>query len=275
MYCEFFGFSEKPFSVTPNTRFLYWSPQHEGVIKALEYGIAERKGFLLLSGEVGTGKTTSLRALLGRLDPQVETSLILNPLLSTVELIQTINRDFGCKAKGRSIKEESDALNKFLLKTQSRGKTALVVIDEAQNLSLEALEMTRLLSNLETETQKLLQILLVGQPELEEKLETHELRQLSQRIQIRCFLKPLDATQTERYILFRLHKAGPEANIRFERRALDRLYRVSGGVPRLINTYSDLALLAAYTQDTHVITARLIDAATCESQGKNAYVDYS
>jgi len=274
MYNDFFGFSEKPFSVTPNTRFLYWSPQHEGVIRALEYGIQERKGFLVLTGEVGTGKTTSLRALLEKLDSTVETSLILNPLLSTVELIQTINRDFGKTDTSASINKQIDTLNQFLLETQKRGKTAVVIIDEAQNLSMEALEMTRLLSNLETETQKLLQILLVGQPELEEKLKTHELRQLDQRIQIRCLLKPLDLIQTERYILFRLHKAGLKTDIRLERKALERIFRASGGIPRLINTYCDLTLLAAYAKESHVLTHRLVESAIAEFRGENTYVDY-
>jgi len=166
----FFGLNDKPFNVTPDTRYLFPSSQHEGVISTLEYGIQERKGFLVLTGEVGTGKTTSIRALLGRLGDDVRTSLVLNPLVSTVELLSCINKDFGCWSTGKTIKELLDSLDEFLLKNDGQGRTAVVIIDEAQNLSVEALEMTRLLSNLETETHKLIQIVLAGQPELDEKL---------------------------------------------------------------------------------------------------------
>lgn len=265
MYNHFFGFIEKPFHVTPNTKFLYPSTQHESVIQTLHYGIQDRKGFLMLVGEVGTGKTTSLRALLNRLGSDVQTSLILNPLISTVELLKCINKDFGCETPGETVKHQLDALNYFVLENYKEGRNSVVIIDEAQNLSHEALEMTRLLSNLETETDKLLQILLVGQPELEEKLSEKALRQLVQRIQIYCQLHPLDGVETEKYISHRVQKAGNNPSIAFERNAIRELYKLSGGVPRVINNICDLALLAAFSHGTRVITKQLIREAARET----------
>ncbi|MDO8526401.1 MAG: AAA family ATPase [Deltaproteobacteria bacterium] len=265
MYCEFFGFHEKPFNVTPDTRYLYLSPLHQGVLDTLRYGIHERKGFMLLTGEVGTGKTLSLRALLNELGDTVETSLILNPQLSRLELIKTINRDFGKDLKRNSFKEQIDCLNQFVLQSGNEGRNALVIIDEAQNLSMEALEMTRLLSNLETETHKLLQILLVGQPELYGKLATQEMRQLRQRIQIHCQLRPLDLDQTEHYITFRIQKAGPDSRVAFEKSAVARIFHRSKGTPRLINTLCDFCLVASYLKGSRVITRSLVDEAFHET----------
>lgn len=265
MYQTFFGLAEKPFNVTPDTHYLYPSAQHEGVIQTLLFGIKEKKGFLLLTGEVGTGKTTSLRALLNRLGAEVQTSLILNPLVSTVELLKCINRDFGCETEKESVKEQVDALNAFLLANDEAGKNAVVIIDEAQNLSQEALEMTRLLSNLETETHKLLQIILVGQPELEEKLSQKSLRQLAQRIQIYCRLEPLDGPEMESYIQYRIGQAGVSPMIAFEKAAMKELHKISRGIPRVINTLCELALLAAFAKDTRVITKPLIREAAKEA----------
>lgn len=275
MYCEFFGFNEKPFNVTPNTRYLYLSPVHQGVLQTLQYGIHERKGFLLLTGEVGTGKTMSIRALLNELGSQVETSLILNPQLSRLDLLKTINRDFGQELKRNSFKEQIDKLNSFVLACGNQGKNALVIIDESQNLSMEALEMTRLLSNLETESQKLIQILLVGQPELLEKLADPKLRQLRQRIQIHARLTPLDREQTEQYIIFRIQKAGPHARVAFEREAVDKIHRCSRGIPRLINTLCDFCLIASYLKGLRVVTERMVMEAFRESEGDIPYVTYS
>lgn len=265
MYQNFFGLTDKPFSVTPDTRFLFLSPQHQGVINTLLYGIREKKGFLVLTGEVGTGKTTSIRALLNLLEEDVQTSLILNPLVSTVELLQCINRDFGCPSTAVTINELLDILNHFLLKIHHQGMTALVIIDEAQNLSLEAMEMTRLLSNLETETDKLIQIILAGQPELDEKLGDRRLRQLAQRIQIYCRLHPLDSQQTESYVHHRIGRAGLKPLVAFEKEALRELHKVSRGIPRIINTVCDLALLSAYARETRVITRPLIREAAREA----------
>lgn len=274
MYCEYFGFEEKPFSVTPDTRYLYLSPVHQGVLETLKYGIHEKKGFLLLTGEVGTGKTISLRALLNDLKDSVETSLILNPQLSRLELLKTINRDFGQELKKSSFKAQIDHLNQFVLECAQRGKNALVIIDEAQNLSLEALEMTRLLSNLETETDKLLQILLVGQPELLEKLSQTSLRQLRQRIQIHSKLIPLDVEQTGGYVTFRIQKAGPRAKVAFERSAIEKINYLSRGIPRLINTLCDFSLVASYLQGTRVVTTRTVETAFDEIQGEIPYVTH-
>lgn len=275
MYCEFFRFQEQPFNVTPDTRYLYLSPVHQSVLETLQYGIHERKGFLLLTGEVGTGKTISLRALLNELKTSCETSLILNPQLSRLELLKTINKDFGQELRRNSFKAQIDHLNDFVLACGEKGKNALVIIDEAQNLSLEALEMTRLLSNLETETRKLLQILLVGQPELLEKLSQPGLRQLRQRIQIHAKLTPLDYEQTARYITFRIQKAGPAATVAFEQSAVAKIHQFSRGIPRLINTISDFCLMAAYSKESRLVTKRIVDSAFLETVGEMPYVTYS
>lgn len=264
MYEEYFGFLEKPFNVTPDAHFLYPSVQHEGVINTLYYGIRERKGFLLLTGEVGTGKTTSLRAVLNRMGDDIETSLIINPLLSTVELLKTMNKDFGCDTPGDTVKEQLDALNYFVLENNKEGRNAVVIIDEAQNLSFEALEMTRLLSNLETSTHKLLQIILVGQPELQDKLSDKSLRQLVQRIQIFCQLKAFDTPQTEEYIQHRIQRAGNNPMIAFERKALREIHKISGGIPRMINTLCEMTLLTAYAHETRVVTRGLVKEAARE-----------
>lgn len=274
MYREFFGFDENPFNVTPDTRYLYLSPIHQGVLKTLQYGIHERKGFMLLTGEVGTGKTVSLRALLNELGDSVETSLILNPQLSRLELIKTINKDFGQELKRNSFKEQIDVLNQFVLHCSSQNRNALVIVDEAQNLSMEALEMTRLLSNLETESYKLLQILLVGQPELEAKLASPELRQLRQRIQIHSRLRPLDLEQTERYIIFRIQKAGPHARVAFEKSAVEKIHRCSYGIPRLINTLCDFCLVATYLKGSRVVVKSIVEEAFSETQGNIPYVTH-
>ncbi len=265
MYEHYFGLLEKPFNVTPDTHYLYPSSQHEAVIRNLHYGITDRKGFMLLVGEVGTGKTTSLRALLNLLDSSTSTSVILNPLISTVELIRSINRDFGLDYQGDTVQEQLETLDLFVLDNDKKGRNAVVIIDEAQNLSIEALEMTRLLSNLETESHKLLQIVLVGQPELEEKLSHKNLRQLAQRIQVYCRLEPLDRDELERYVSYRIQKAGNNPTIAFEKAAIKELYKISGGIPRIINTLCELTLLAAYAQDTRVITRHLIKMAAKET----------
>lgn len=274
MYCDFFGFNENPFNVTPDTRYLYLSAVHQAALHTLRYGIEERKGFLLMTGEVGTGKTVSLRALLNELKEGCESSLILNPQLSRLELLKTINKDFGQGLNRNSLKSQIDHLNEFVLDCGRRGKNAVVIIDEAQQLSPEALEMTRLLSNLETENCKLMQILLVGQPELNQKLAQTEMRQLRQRIQIHTRLVPLDAEETQRYIDFRLNKAGPKPCVAFEESAVTRIHQFSRGIPRLINTLCDFCLVAAYLKSRRVITDKIVNIAFAETQGEIPYVTY-
>lgn len=258
MYETFFGFDDRPFTLTPNTKYLFLSDQHEAAIRTLLYGIERRSGFLLLTGEVGSGKTMTIRALLGLLSKTVETSLVLNPLFSTLDLLKSINRDFGRECTADSIQTQIDTLNTFLLELNGQGKTAVVIIDESQNLSFDALETTRMLSNLETESQKLINIILVGQPELEKKLATKELRQLAQRIQIHMRLKPLDFNQTLSYIQHRLGCSGTKVAAHFEKAAVKKIYKSSGGVPRLINNLCDLSLLAAYARNTHIIDKKII-----------------
>jgi len=261
MYEKYFGFEEKPFSHTPNTKYIYYSEQHDAVLRTLLYGIESRGGFMLLTGEVGSGKTTTIRTLLNLLSSKIETSLILNPLVTTLDLIKSINKDFGNDWDNDSLQTQIETLNQHLLKLHSQGKTAVVVIDEAQNLSFEALEMTRMLSNLETETDKLINIVLVGQPELEEKLGTKEMRQLAQRIQMHAKLTPLDLDQTKGYIQHRVSKAGEKAAARFENIAIKKIFKKSKGIPRLINSLCDLSLLAAFSQNTYIVDRKIIKLA--------------
>lgn len=264
MYESFFGFKERPFNLTPNTNYLYLSNQHEGVLKTLLYGIERRVGFMMLSGEVGSGKTTTIRALLNILKDSAETSLILNPLLSPLDLLIAINNDFGNPCESQSVQQQIDSLNQYLLKINENGKPAVVIIDESQNLNFEAFEMTRMLSNLETESQKLLNIIFVGQPELEGKLKNSELRQLAQRIQIHAKIKPLDLHETIHYIKHRLSCSGEKITANFEQDAIKRIYKKSKGIPRLINNICDLSLLAAYSRNTKNISKKIINQAIKE-----------
>ncbi|QQR81209.1 MAG: AAA family ATPase [Deltaproteobacteria bacterium] len=270
MYLEFFSMNHSPFGVTPDTRFLYLSPQHEDALATLLYGIRERRGFMILTGEVGTGKSTTIRALLNELKNDVETSLVLNPLLSTDELVKTISRDFGCAvAETDNVQTVLEHLNLFLLENDQKGRNAVVIIDESQNLSLESLEMVRLLSNLETETHKLIQIVLVGQPELETKLADPALRQLRQRIQIAHRLHPLNCEETKNYVIHRVKQSGPKCCIVFQSTALKKIYEYTSGFPRLINTLGELMLVTAFTKETHVITNAIVDQAFKEMLDKS------
>lgn len=246
MYEKFFYLNEKPFHITPDPKFLYLSRKHREAIDLLTFGITEKKGFILLTGEVGTGKTTLCRALLEKLPKKTESALILNPLLSELELLRTITADFGISVSGPTAKDHIDALNRFLLEAAAKGGTSVVIIDEAQNLSPSALEMVRLLSNLETEREKLLQIILAGQPELKERLGTQGLRQLNQRIIVRYQLDPLDLDETSAYITNRLFVAGGKGAVEFTREAIELIHKESGGIPRKINIVCDRALTAAF-----------------------------
>ncbi|MCP5463803.1 MAG: AAA family ATPase [Deltaproteobacteria bacterium] len=264
MYEEYFGFKEKPFSHTPNTKFLYLSEQHDAALRTLLYGIESRSGFMMLTGEVGSGKTTTIRTLLNLVADSVETCYIFNPLLNTLDLLKGINKDLGLEWESESCQVQIERLNQHLLAINQQGKTAVAIIDEAQNLSHEALEMVRMLSNLETESQKLLNIILVGQPELTEKLASRELRQLSQRIQVHVQLCPLSLNQTYGYIEHRLNTSGERVSARFEKDAIKRIFKKSKGIPRLINNLCDLSLLAAFTQNTYIIDKNIIKKAMKE-----------
>lgn len=263
MYEKFFGFTERPFELTPNTRFLFRSGQHEDALRTLLFGIERRIGFMMLVGEVGSGKTTTIRALVNELN-DVETSVVLNPLISNRELIHSINRDFGIECRSDSPLQQLEALNEYLLRLNAANRTALVILDEAQNLSFEAFEMTRMLSNLETETQKLINILFVGQPELEKLLQDLRYRQLSQRIKITARIRPLSLAETAGYIQHRISHAGENALACFDAKAIKKIYKSSGGIPRLINNICDLGLLAAFSKNAHVIDKHIIGAALKE-----------
>ena len=268
MYQEYYGLTEKPFNLTPDPRFLYLSKKHKEAFAHLMYGIQHRSGFVMVSGEIGTGKTTICRSLLKQLDPSIEVALVFNPYLSPEELLKHINQDFGIESDSTSVLEHIAELNEYLLKSATEGKTCVLIIDEAQNLSAEILEQIRLLSNLETEKEKLIQIMLIGQPELAEKLELHELRQLNQRITARYHLEALTEEETLHYIAFRLRVAGGRKMVRFTRKAIREVYKISQGTPRVINAICDRALLIAFTMETRELTPKIIKAAAQEIQGE-------
>ncbi|RMF86311.1 MAG: AAA family ATPase [Nitrospinota bacterium] len=269
MYYSFFGLKEKPFNVTPDPRFLFLSKQHQEALGHLLYGIEERKGFIEITGEVGTGKTILCRALLNQVGKNVHTALIFNSYLSEIELLQNINTDFGLTGSGRTRKELIDELNRFLIHQFSEGKNAVLIIDEAQNLDPPVLEQIRMLSNLETDSGKLLQIVLVGQPELRDLLSRPNLRQLDQRIAVRYHLQPLDRSDTEQYIYHRLLVAGSRGELEFTQKALDRIHQYSGGIPRRINILCDRALLHAYAVDQKRIDATMVQRAAREVEGQD------
>lgn len=253
MYLEYYGLSELPFNITPDPRFLYYSPRHREAFDHLSYGIATRKGFIELTGEVGSGKTTLCRAVLSQLTETVRTALILNPCLSEDQLLRAILVDFGLEVNGGDRLDYVEQLNRFLLAQAREGNNVVLIIDEAQNLLPGVLEQIRLLSNLETDQHKLMQIVLAGQPELRERLARPDLRQLRQRILVRCHLHPLNEEETGEYIRHRLHVAGGNAHLRFNPKAVRLVYRHSHGIPRIINALCDNALLAGYVSRTHEI----------------------
>lgn len=259
MYEAFYGLSEPPFRLTPDPHYLYLSTHHREALGHLLFGIREGTGFIAVTGDIGTGKTTLLRALLRDLEANTTVGYIFNPALSDLELLQTINSEFSLPATSSSKKELVDELNRFLVAQKLAGKRVVVIVDEAQNLPPATLEQLRLLSNLETETTKLLQIVLVGQPELKELLGRPELSQLNQRITVRWHLEPLDRAETGRYIAHRLRIAGgPTTADIFSPAALRLIYRYSGGVPRLINIAAHRALLAGFTREQRVISGALV-----------------
>ncbi|GMW01062.1 MAG: hypothetical protein AMXMBFR84_21990 [Candidatus Hydrogenedentota bacterium] len=268
MYEAFYGLKEKPFNLTPDPKFVYLSEKHKEAFAHLLYGIKNRSGFVMVTGEIGTGKTTICRTLVSQLDDATEVAFIFNPCLSPDELLRKINEDFGIKTKAETIKGLIDELNAYLLDRNAMGKNCVLVIDEAQDLTPGVLEQIRLLSNLETEKQKLLQIVLIGQPELNEHLALDELRQLNQRITARYHLQPLNSEETVQYIAYRLRIAGARRRIHFARSAFGQIFKYAKGTPRVINAICDRALLIGYTRETHNISADIIKQAAREIQGE-------
>lgn len=269
MYCDFFGFKEQPFTITPNPRFIFLSKNHREAFAHLLYGIESHAGFIELTGEVGSGKTTILRSLLGQLDDEKHRSaLIFNPRLSADELLRTINREFGILSSG-TIDELMYALNQFLLQENAASRTVVLVIDESQNLDPLVLEQIRMISNLETDTDKLIQIVLAGQPELGIMLESENLRQLNQRIKVRFHLPPLDYEDMISYIDHRLEIAGGWKAVTFTPGALKKIFRQSKGLPRLVNVLCDRALLIAFTEESRAITPGMADQAIRELKREN------
>ena len=267
MYTEFFGLNEKPFAITPDPRYLYMSARHTDALAHLLYGISESGGFIQLTGEVGTGKTTLIRSVLERLPEKADIALILSPQLTTIEFLETIVQELRCPAPvERTVKAQIDALNVQLMRAHAEGRRVVLIVDEAQTLSPELLEQVRLLTNLETAKQKLLQIILIGQPELRELLDRSEMRQIAQRITGRYHLEPLRKDDTRAYVNHRLRVAGAQSDI-FTNSAINALYKHSRGIPRLINVIADRALLAAYAQERRSVDARLVSAAANEVFG--------
>lgn len=253
LYLEHFGLKEQPFNITPDPRFLFFSDKHREAFDHLMFGVEQRKGFIELVGEVGAGKTTLCRAVLSQLPTQVQSALVLNPAVSENQLLRAILRDFGVEPKGRDRMDHIDQLNQFLLDRMTDGQNVVLIIDEAQDLEDEVLEQIRLLNNLETDHQKLMQIILSGQPELMRKLARKELRQLKQRIMVRCRLSLLSLGETDQYIRHRLHVAGAGPNVYFDEPAVKLVHRFSKGTPRLVNSLCDNAMLAGYVAGTPVI----------------------
>lgn len=271
MYKHFFGFKERPFKLVPNPDYLYLSRGHEEALAHLTYAIRQGDGFAEITGEVGTGKTTLCRAFLENLGEEgLEAAYIFNPKLDAIQLLRAVNDEFGIESTADNTKDLIDVLNGFLLEKKAEGKTVILLIDEAQNLSKDVLEQLRLLSNLETNTSKLLQIILVGQPELGEMLDSHDLRQLGQRITLSCHLSPLSFRETREYILHRMRVAARKEEVRFTLPAIRAVYRYSGGVPRLINIACDRALLTAFGLNRKRVTAGIARSAVREIADRRA-----
>jgi general secretion pathway protein A len=265
MYTSFFGLHEKPFSITPDPRYLFMSARHAEALAHLLYGVREAGGFIQLTGEVGTGKTTLVRSLLQQLPETADVALVLNPQLSRIEFLQAICEELGVplpEPRG-SVKALTDALNAFLLDNHGRGRRTIVIVDEAQNLRPDVLEQVRLLTNLETPKQKLLQIILIGQPELRALLERNDMRQLAQRITGRYHLEPLSRDEAEAYIDHRVRVAGGVGRI-FADGSRREIYRLARGIPRMINVIADRALLGAYTAESGQVTPEIVRRAAAE-----------
>jgi general secretion pathway protein A len=267
VYLEFYGLKQSPFDLTPNPHFLFHSGKHREALNHLLYGIRERKGFVQLTGEVGAGKTTLCRALLEQLDGHFSTAVILNPVMNPDELMKAIATEFGLEARGRDRLDAVAAISNFLVKQVGEGRETVLIVDEAQDLTEELLEQIRLLSNIETDDRKLLQIVLLGQPELRDRLNSPRLRQLRQRITVRYHLKPLTRFEVAQYVQHRLELAGAKGVPYFTQPALWRVYSYSAGIPRLVNALCDKALLAGYVEHSDRITYRMVGRAIRELEG--------
>jgi general secretion pathway protein A len=262
MYCKYYGLKERPFNVTSDPAFFFSSKKHKEALAHLLYGVNQRKGIIVLTGEIGTGKTTICRFFLNQVGKNVKTALILNPTFSEIQLLESIVNDFGINPGNKTKLGMVLELNNFLLRESGSGNNLVLIIDEAQNLKPSLLEQIRLLSNLETEKDKLLQVILVGQPELNTRLNLYDLRQLRQRIMVRYHITPLDNDEIKSYINYRLRIAelahAPENQIEFNHEAIDLISRFSGGTPRLINMICDRALLAGFVSETGQIDSGII-----------------
>jgi general secretion pathway protein A len=267
-YLQFYGLSEAPFNITPNPRFLYLSAKHREALNHLLYGIRERKGFVQLTGEVGAGKTTLCRALMEHLPAShFSTALILNPVLQPDQMMAAIATEFGLDVRGKDRFQVLQALNYFLLDEMGKGRDVVLIIDEAQNLTNDLMEQVRLISNLETDDRKLLQIVLMGQPELRDRLNDHSLRQLRQRITVRYHLRPLRFAEVKEYIHHRLHVSGANGTPNFSSAAVWRVFNYSKGIPRLINAVCDKCLLAGFVNQRERINFGLAGRAIRELEG--------
>ena len=264
MYCQFYGLKERPFNVTSDPAFFFSSKKHKEAISHLLYGVSQRKGIIVLTGEIGTGKTTICRFFLNHIGKNVKTAFILNPAFSENQLLESITKDFGITPKGKTKLDMVWELNNFLLRESNAGNNLVLIVDEAQNLKPNLLEQIRLLSNLETEKDKLLQVILVGQPELNNRINLYDLRQLRQRIMVKYHIGPLDEDEIKPYINHRLQVAGskntPQGHglIEFTDEAVDSISRFSGGTPRLINMICDRALLAGFVAEANHIDFNII-----------------
>lgn len=258
MYCQFYGLKERPFNVTSDPSFFFSSRKHEEALSHLFYGVTQRKGIIVITGEIGTGKTTLCRFFLEQLKKNTKTAFILNPYFSEVQLLEAIMKDFGINVSNKTRLSFIWEFNRFLLNEAEGGHNVVLIVDEAQNLKPRQLEQVRLLSNLETQKDKLIQIVLVGQPELNRRLDLYELRQLQQRIMVRYHITPLDSEEIKNYIKHRLSVAGSLDRIKFTDETLQIISDFSKGIPRLINIICDRALLAGFVEETNIIDLDII-----------------
>jgi general secretion pathway protein A len=270
VYTQFYGLTEAPFNLTPDPKYLFFSGRHREAYNHLLYGIQQRKGFIQLTGEVGSGKTTLCRALLNELGERYVTALVLNPMFSESQMLRVVVREFGVGVPARDRLRNYELLNEFLLAKVKENRDAVLILDESQDLTSGLLEQVRLLSNLETDNRKLIQIVLLGQPELRAKLNLPELRQLRQRITVRFHLGPLSEEETRGYIEHRLAVAGAKERPVFDPAAIAAVHRYAKGTPRLISALADKALLAGYVHQTDHITARLVELGIDELEGCSA-----